>query len=101
MCRAILDADPDSIILLQSDHGQRHVANVTYLDTTNILNAVYFRGTAIDEMVDSNGMNTWISVLNRQFSLDLPAVEEKRLRNEYRDDKHDPSQEDPNEGLGL
>lgn len=101
MCRAILDADPDSIILLQSDHGQRHVANVTYLDTTNILNAVYFRGTGIDEMVDSNGMNTWISVLNRQFSLDLPAVEEKRLRNEYRDDKRDPSQEDPNEGLGL
>ncbi len=101
MCRSILVSDPDSIIVLQSDHGQRHAANVTYLDTTNILNAVYFRGKNIDEITDRNGMNTWITVLNRQFNLNLPAVEEKRLRNEYRDDKRDPNEEDPNEGIGL
>ena len=100
MCQAILEADPDSIILLQSDHGQRHVANVTYLDTTNILNAVYFRGQNIDEIIGCNGINTWVAVLNRQFHMDLPTVQEKRLKNEYREDKRDPSQEDPNEGLG-
>ena len=99
ICAAILEADPDSIVILQSDHGFRYVANITQLDQTNILNAVYFRGEAIDGIIDRNGLNTWLTVLNRQFRLELPEVEEKRMKNEYRRDQRDPNAEDPNEGL--
>ena len=95
---AILEADPDSIIVLQSDHGHRFVKNVTYLDMTNILNAVYFRGRPLD-ITGRNGLNTWRLILREQFNLDLPDVEEKRQKNTYRKSYRDPEAEDPNEGL--
>ena len=66
---------------------------------TNILNAVYFRGEEIGEIDGKNGLNTWIAVLNRQFSLGIPPVEERRLPDEYREDSRDPSREDPNAGI--
>ena len=96
---AILEVDPDSIIVLQSDHGHRFVKNVTYLDMTNILNAVYFRGKPLDGITDKNGLNTWRAILREQFHLDLPEVEEKRQKNTYRKSYRDPEAEDPNEGL--
>ena len=98
ICGAILEADPDAIVILQSDHGYRYVPNVTMLDQTNILNAVYFRGEAADEIDGLNGLNTWLKVLNRQFRLELPGVKEKRMRNVYRETQRDPDAEDPNEG---
>ena len=99
ICGAILASDPDSIILLQSDHGKRTVANVTWLDLTNILNAVYFRGEPIPEIMDQNALNTWIAVLRKQFRLALPDAEELRLENRYRADYYDPEDEDPIRGL--
>ncbi len=99
VCENIIAQDPDSIILLQSDHGNRFVANVTRLDQTNVLNAVYFRGKPLEDIVNKNMINTWRTVLRTQFNLDLPDVKEKRLTNEYRRDMRDPEQEDPNEGL--
>ena len=96
ICRAIIRDDPDSIIILQSDHGQRLVANVTNLDSTNILNAVYFRGEAIEEIKDKNGLNTWINVLNRQFRLNIREVKEVRVNTGYREGQRDPELEDPN-----
>ena len=99
LCRTIISADPDSIIILQSDHGQRSVANVTYLDQCNILNAVYFRGKPFHESVGKNGLNTWLAVLRKQFCLNLPDVHEVLPRNEYRPNRYDPDEEDPNKGL--
>ncbi len=99
ICENITREDPDSIIILQSDHGHRFVENVTMLDLTNVLNAVYFRGETIGEIVDKNALNTWRAVLRKQFRLDLPELEEKRLRNEYREASRNPKAEDPNEGL--
>ena len=99
MCRSIVENDPDSIIILQSDHGMRSVANITYLDETNILNAVYFRGEEIGEIDGKNGLNTWIAVLRKQFGLDITDVEEIRRENEYIKKRYDPAVEDPNDGL--
>ena len=50
------------------------------------------------EIIDRNGLNTWLAVLNRQFRLNLPEAEEKRMKNEYREEQRDPEAEDPNEG---
>ena len=99
ICETILEADPDAIIVLQSDHGHRFVANVTYLDMTNILNAVYFRGKPLEEIIGKNGLNTWRAVLREQFRLDLPEVKEKRQKNAYLKSYRDPEAENPNEGL--
>ena len=99
ICAAIVETDSDAIVILQSDHGHRFVYNVTYLDETNVLNAVYFRGKPIDGVTDMNALNTWRAVLREQFGLDLPEVKEKRRKNEYRENHRDPTLEDPNEGL--
>ena len=99
ICGAILEADPDSIVVLQSDHGHRFVDNITWLDMTNVLNAVYFRGEPLEGIEDRNALNTWITVLRKQFRLDLPEVKEKRQKNEYRKSHRDKNAEDPNAGL--
>ena len=99
MCRAILTSDPDSIIILQSDHGMRRVANVTSRDQSNILNAVYFRGEPVGEIEGKNGLNTWLFVLEKQFHFDFPYVKEIRLKNAYKMQYYDPDDEDPNDGL--
>lgn len=99
MCGTIAQADPGAIIVLQSDHGYRFVANVTRLDETNILNAVYFRGKPLEGITDKNALNTWRTVLREQFRLDLPEVKEKRLKNQYVRQFRDPKAEDPNKGL--
>ena len=99
MCSDIIAEDPDAIIILQSDHGWRTIDNITWLDLSNILNAVYFRGEPIEEIQGLNGLNTWITILRKQFHLDLPNVEEKRLANEYREEFRNPDAENPNEEL--
>ena len=99
ICKNILAEDPDSIVVLQSDHGHRFVANVTWLDLTNVMNAVYFRGEPLEGIQDRNMLNTWIAVLRKQFRLDIPEVDEKRMKNNYREDQLDPDSENPNQGL--
>ncbi len=99
ICENIVTEDPDSIIVLQSDHGYRFVSNITWLDLTNVMNAVYFRGQPIEEIQDRNALNTWILVLRKQFGVNIPEAEEKRLRYDYRYSYKDPNEEDPNEGL--
>ncbi len=96
VCDAIISKDPEAIIVLQSDHGMRFVPNITKLDQTNVLNAVYFHGEPLDGVTDANVINTWISVLNTQFSLSIDRVKEKRLPDVYREEWRDPEAEDPN-----
>lgn len=96
VCDTIIREDPGAVIVLQSDHGMRQVPNITKLDQTNILNAVYFHGEPLDDIVDANALNTWITILNTQFNLDISPVEEKRLPDEYRKKQRDPEAEDPN-----
>lgn len=76
---SIILADPNAIIILQSDHGYRQPAHlqawygetITDIDyetqfQTNILNAVYYKGETID--IDSlSGLDTLNIVINKLF----------------------------------
>jgi hypothetical protein len=76
MVEGIINNNPDSIIILQSDHGFRLPSHLHYwygIDTydldveapfeNNILNAVYYRGKDVD-IEGLSGLNTLKVVLN-------------------------------------
>lgn len=84
----ILANDPNSIIILQSDHGSRYPAQVSGVDgqpelnqpvenpiMQNILNCVYVKGQEID--IDGlSGINTLRQVLNTVFGTEIEMLEE-------------------------
>jgi len=79
---AILEYDPESIIILQSDHGPRAAHDPELFlklfqpeDMRSILNAVYFRGEQITEIEGQSGVNTIRIVLDKLFNLGLGLVE--------------------------
>lgn len=68
----ILENDPDSIILLQSDHGARGSPDLlvtsekfTVEAMTNPLNAIYYRGEDAQEIRDLSSVNTMRTVCVR------------------------------------
>lgn len=89
-CRGIQKNDPDSFIILMSDHGARYPhwqvdhygakaydASVETLYMQNILNCVYYKGEKLD-IEGMTSINTWRTVLNTYFGTDyemLPAPE--------------------------
>lgn len=73
----IVENDPDSIIVVQSDHGPRFNNEMPYEDKINILNAVYFKGEEISEVGGKSGVNTLRTVCNRLFGYDLQDLEVK------------------------
>ena len=79
---AIVEYDPDSIIILQSDHGARAATKQGLLmglfqpeDMRGILNAVYYKGEPIPEIEGQSGVNTIRIVLDKLFGIDLGLVE--------------------------
>jgi len=82
---AIIEVDPNSIIIIQSDHGFRQPTHLNMLFgeknnlqeeniyETNILNAVYFKGEEM-QIESLSGLDTLIKVFNKLFYLDLPYV---------------------------
>ncbi len=61
---SVLSVDPDSVIILQSDHGLRHTPGVTDEDTMHIFNAVYYRGEELN--IDGlTSVDTLIGILDR------------------------------------
>lgn len=77
----ILEKDPDSVIIVMSDHSMRKTQNnsgeviVSKEDLTTIFNAVYFRGEPMDEINNQSGVNTLRLVLDRLFDTNLGIVE--------------------------
>jgi hypothetical protein len=79
---AILENDPNAIILLQSDHGLRyhedsdrpHTFMIEEKDQRRILNALYFCGEKVD-ITGLSGYNTWRTVLSR-LGLPYPVLSE-------------------------
>lgn len=84
----ILRKDPNSIIVIQSDHGARYpgqmllyhggpdydpVLETPYMQ--NALDCVYVGGKALD-IQGLSGINTWRTVLNAQFGTDFPMLEQ-------------------------
>jgi len=84
----IIKNDPNSIIILQSDHGYRYpdflknLYNIDIYDMSvespymrNILNAVYYQGQFID--IDNySGINTVRTVLNKLLNTDFEMIEQ-------------------------
>jgi len=70
----IIQEDPDSVIILQSDHGPRHTPGLTYEHKTSVLNSVYFRGEKIIEIEGKSGVNTLRMILDRLLNTDLGEV---------------------------
>lgn len=74
----LITEDPDSIIILQSDHSAR--GNVPpgptrAYDVRNILNAVYFRGEPFTEIDGLSGVNTLRVVFGKLLGIDMPILE--------------------------
>lgn len=81
----ILEQDPDSIIIVQSDHSNRYIGakpgqgtTTSWENATNILNAVYYRGEDISEIKGHSGVNTVRAVLNRALGTDFEMLEVPR-----------------------
>ena len=88
LVQTIIKNDPESCIILMSDHGYRRVGYLveTYGNeaadmakesyyTRNILNAVYLLGEPID-IEGYSGINTMRIILDRLFDLNLGLIEE-------------------------
>jgi len=85
--KSLVETDPDSIIIIQSDHGFRKSSKTNnngskYLDSEkedflqrNILNAVYYKGEVF-EIESLSGINTLIKVFNSLFELNYPYIEQ-------------------------
>lgn len=69
----IVEQDPDSIIVLCSDHGNRFGA-VTEEMKSRILNVVYYGGEEITELEGLSGVNTLRCILNREFNMGLDYI---------------------------
>ena len=75
----LIEEDPDSVIILQSDHAQRSYSGENYVFyITNILNAVYYRGETIQEIDGQSGINTLRLVLNKLLGTGFALLEDPR-----------------------
>ncbi len=82
----IIKNDPDSIIILMSDHGVRDhytgdsehewMKPMTVKDHTDILCAVYYKGEAISGLEGMCGSNVLISIVNKAWGYNIPLVEQ-------------------------
>jgi uncharacterized protein (UPF0333 family) len=87
MTTEIIRNDPESIIVIQSDHGYRYPSHLHFwygidqfdlavesIYERNILNSVYYQGK--DIYIDNySGINTLITVLNKLLDVDLQMVD--------------------------
>lgn len=73
----IIENDPNSIIILESDHGPRFNPEIPLEDRLNILNAVYYKGETIKEIDSKSSVNTWRTIINKLFNYSLENLEVK------------------------
>lgn len=69
----IVEQDPDAVIVLCSDHGNRFGV-VTEEMKSRILNVVYYGGEEITEFEGMSGVNTLRYILNREFGMALDYI---------------------------
>lgn len=72
--RRIVEKDPDSIIIMFSDHGSRF-GTVTESLLCNILNTMYYDGEQVEEFEGLSSVNTLRYVFNREFGMEMEYVE--------------------------
>lgn len=77
----ILEKDPDSIIIIQSDHSQRNLEDesskriIPIKDSQQVFNAVYFKGEFIDFDNTLSGVNTVRLVIDKILNTNLGVVD--------------------------
>lgn len=78
---SIISNDPESIIILQSDHSARASSDpdlssskFLHQDKTSIFNAVYYKGEKLD-IEGLSGVNTLRSLLNKLFNENFEVIE--------------------------
>ena len=79
----IIENDPDSVIIVMSDHGIRYHADcslthkfyITDKDSCRIFNAVYIKGEQYD-MEGLSAINTFRYILSLYEGLDYPPIED-------------------------
>ena len=72
--KRIIEQDPDAIVVLCSDHGNRFGA-ISGKYTHRILNLLYYGGEIIPEFEGLSAINTARLILNREFGLEMAYVE--------------------------
>ena len=70
----IVEEDPNAIVLLFSDHGNRF-GRITGKYTETILNTLYYGGEEIAEFEGLSSVNTMRMILNKEFGTNLEYVE--------------------------
>lgn len=78
----ILENDPDSIIILMSDHGLRKhdedkntwMQKMDPEDNADILCAVYYKGEEFESIEGLCGTNVMINVVNKAFGYEIPYI---------------------------
>lgn len=77
----ILENDPDSIIIIQSDHSARSLQTeageyiIEKFDRRHFLNTVYFRGEKLEQIKGKSGVNTLRIVFGKLLDVELPELE--------------------------
>lgn len=73
--QTIIECDPNSVIILQSDHSYRSLPS-TYEEKLRVLNAVYYGGKPLEGIAHSSNVNALRLVVNELFDMDLPLFTE-------------------------
>ncbi|MFA5675935.1 MAG: hypothetical protein WDA65_05350 [Christensenellales bacterium] len=79
----IIENDPDSVIIIMSDHGiryhadcsKKHTFYITNKESCRVMNAVYIKGQKYD-IEGLSGINTLRYVLSLYEGLDYPPIED-------------------------
>ena len=66
--------DPNSIIMLMSDHGPRFKNGMSHQEKLNVLNCVYFCGEPFEKNVGKSGVNTLRLILNQLWNTEMEEV---------------------------
>ncbi len=78
----IIENDPDSIIIIMSDHGLRvreeatdtWMKGMTPKDNADILCAVYFKGEEFTDIEGMCGANVMITIMNEVYGYEIPYI---------------------------
>lgn len=81
MVSNIIEKDPNSIIIIQSDHSQRNLEDengnkiIPVKDAQQVFNAVYFKGENIDFDNTLSGVNTVRLVIDKILNTNLGVID--------------------------
>ena len=71
----IIENDPNSIIVIESDHGPRFKAGIPEDEKLRVLNSVYYKGIKDDSFEGKSAVNTWRLLFNKEFGYSFKEVE--------------------------